>query len=180
MSLRNMKVPVKTAAGMVDLETFRTALVRYARSMGADTARAEDLAQETIIRMVQYQDRFAEAQKIFAYMRTTLRNLFASDGRSQASRACLSLSVVDQGDMYIPDPRTPDVLDEMYKDQRARALRIAITTLPDFQRTVIEFFYVQGLSYQEIVEQTGLSEGTVKSRIFRGREALRRRLAAFL
>jgi RNA polymerase sigma-70 factor (ECF subfamily) len=54
-----------------------------------------------------------------------------------------------------------------------RAIRRGISTLPLEQRTILVLSDVQGLSYQEIVEVTGLSLGTVKSRLSRARTKLR-------
>jgi len=57
-----------------------------------------------------------------------------------------------------------------------RAIQVAIQTLPLEQRTIVVLSDVQGLSYQEISEITGLSLGTVKSRLSRGRARLRNHL----
>jgi RNA polymerase sigma-70 factor (ECF subfamily) len=61
--------------------------------------------------------------------------------------------------------------------ERHRALNEAMTTITDDQRTAIVLFDVEGYDYQEIADMTGVSLGTVKSRIHRGRLALRDRLA---
>jgi len=55
-------------------------------------------------------------------------------------------------------------------------LREALTTITDDQRNAIVLFDVEGYDYQEIADLTGVSLGTVKSRIHRGRLALRARL----
>jgi len=54
-----------------------------------------------------------------------------------------------------------------------RAIQAGVKTLPMDQRIVLVLSDIQGLSYQEIVEATGLSLGTVKSRLSRGRAKLR-------
>jgi RNA polymerase sigma-70 factor (ECF subfamily) len=61
--------------------------------------------------------------------------------------------------------------------ERHRALNDALATITDDQRTAIVLFDVEGYDYQEIADMTGVSLGTVKSRIHRGRLALRDRLA---
>jgi RNA polymerase sigma-70 factor (ECF subfamily) len=60
--------------------------------------------------------------------------------------------------------------------ERTRMLREALTTITDDQRNAIVLFDVEGYDYQEIADLTGVSLGTVKSRIHRGRLALRARL----
>ena len=61
--------------------------------------------------------------------------------------------------------------------ERHRALNDALATITDDQRTAIVLFDVEGYDYQEIADMTGVSLGTVKSRIHRGRLALRDRLS---
>ena len=57
--------------------------------------------------------------------------------------------------------------------ERTRILRRALAQITDDQRTAIVLFDVEGYDYAEIAEMTGVSLGTVKSRIHRGRLALR-------
>jgi RNA polymerase sigma-70 factor (ECF subfamily) len=61
--------------------------------------------------------------------------------------------------------------------ERHKALNAALSTITDDQRAAIVLFDVEGYDYQEIADMTGVSLGTVKSRIHRGRLALRDRLA---
>ena len=61
--------------------------------------------------------------------------------------------------------------------QRSRVIAQAMTEITDDQRAAIVLFDVEGYDYQEIAEMTGVSLGTVKSRIHRGRLALRDLLA---
>jgi RNA polymerase sigma-70 factor (ECF subfamily) len=59
------------------------------------------------------------------------------------------------------------------RNARGRALNVALTQITDDQRRAIVLYDVEGYDYQEIAEMTGVSLGTVKSRIHRGRLALR-------
>jgi RNA polymerase sigma-70 factor (ECF subfamily) len=61
--------------------------------------------------------------------------------------------------------------------ERVTVLNAALATITSDQRTAIVLFDVEGYDYQEIADMTGVSLGTVKSRIHRGRLALRDRLA---
>ena len=61
--------------------------------------------------------------------------------------------------------------------ERHRAINAALATITDDQRAAIVLFDVEGFDYAEIAEMTGVSLGTVKSRIHRGRLALRDRLS---
>ncbi len=70
--------------------------------------------------------------------------------------------------------------DEVLRKERIAAVRRAISELPPEQRDVIVLRELEGLSYTEIAETLGIGEGTVKSRISRGREALREALSGLL
>ena len=78
---------------------------------------------------------------------------------------------------YLQDPAEgPDELVE--RQQLNRTLQGGISTLPAEQRVILVLSDVQGLSYQEIAQITGLSLGTVKSRLSRARSKLRDYLLA--
>jgi RNA polymerase sigma-70 factor (ECF subfamily) len=64
--------------------------------------------------------------------------------------------------------------------ERQELLRRALASLAQPYRTVLVLREIEGLAYEEIVQVTGMAEGTVKSRLMRGRELLRRKLASSL
>jgi RNA polymerase sigma factor (sigma-70 family) len=73
---------------------------------------------------------------------------------------------------YLRDPaKQPDAVVE--QQELNRAIQAGVMTLPFEQRVVLVLSDVQGLSYKEIAQATGLSLGTVKSRLSRGRAKLR-------
>ena len=57
--------------------------------------------------------------------------------------------------------------------ERSRAIAVALTRITDDQRAAIVLYDIEGYDYAEIADMTGVSLGTVKSRIHRGRLALR-------
>lgn len=67
---------------------------------------------------------------------------------------------------------TPDPRDAFVDSELAGGLQAALNGLEDPYRTAVVLFDVLGCSYFEIAEVTGVPEGTVKSRIFRGRKEL--------
>ena len=60
--------------------------------------------------------------------------------------------------------------------ERQNVVRRALAALAEPYRTVVILREIEGLSYEEITEVLGIAEGTVKSRLMRGRELLRRKL----
>jgi RNA polymerase sigma-70 factor (ECF subfamily) len=75
----------------------------------------------------------------------------------------------------VPSPEEEtDSLARLEEDELRRRIGDAIGTLPENQRTAVTMFYVQEMTYEEIARVTGQPMGTVKTNLFRGREALRR------
>jgi RNA polymerase sigma-70 factor, ECF subfamily len=75
-----------------------------------------------------------------------------------------------------PADESADPVTTALTTERHRVLNAALATITSDQRTAIVLFDVEGYDYAEIAEMTGVSLGTVKSRIHRGRLALRDRL----
>jgi RNA polymerase sigma-70 factor (ECF subfamily) len=76
-----------------------------------------------------------------------------------------------------PADEAADPVTTALTTERTSVLNAALATITPDQRTAIVLFDVEGYDYQEIADMTGVSLGTVKSRIHRGRLALRDRLA---
>jgi RNA polymerase sigma-70 factor (ECF subfamily) len=62
------------------------------------------------------------------------------------------------------------------ENEISRILSLAVRHLPGYQREVMRMYHTEGKSYEQIAETTGLSIGTIKSRLFRARKMLRERL----
>ncbi len=85
------------------------------------------------------------------------------------------LSIEADHTYHLHDPaEQPD--ESVERQELNQMIQAAILNLPDEQRVVLVLSDVQGLSYQEIADVTGLSLGTVKSRLSRGRSRLRDQL----
>ena len=82
------------------------------------------------------------------------------------------------GDALLDDRRSP--FEEASSQEIRRAVDQALSELPEAFRTVVVLRDLEGLSYEEISEVLEVSLGTVKSRLARGREALKSRLAGWL
>ncbi len=81
--------------------------------------------------------------------------------------------------MEIPNG-APSPLDRMEEKEKLALVQRALDTLPTELKMVVTLRDVEGLSYEDIAETTGLNLGTVKSRIARGRTDLRNRLRGVL
>jgi RNA polymerase sigma-70 factor (ECF subfamily) len=115
---------------------------------------AEDLVQETYERVLRRR-RFVRAETDVAYLMRTLRNTWLS-GRKRRDTEELTEMV---------DPRAPDPLAQV----EVRELLDAVAELPDGYRDAVIAVDVAGLSYREAAKALRTREGTIMSRLFRGR-----------
>ena len=69
------------------------------------------------------------------------------------------------------------VLEQAEQKERSERLRKALQSLPAHQRVLCELHYTQNRSFEEISRETGLPLGTIKSRLFRARESMQRKLS---
>jgi len=83
-----------------------------------------------------------------------------------------------QSTVYRNERQTPYSVYEQAENQAE--IRRALTSLAEPYRAVVVLREIEGLSYEEIADVLGIAEGTVKSRLRRGREALKHKLAARL
>jgi RNA polymerase sigma-70 factor (sigma-E family) len=143
----------------------RPRLRRTAYLLSGDWHLAEDLAQETLMRLYAVWGRVAQAGAPDAYARRTLINLYRSTLRRPSRREYLTdvmpeLAAVQSGS----------------HDEREVLIR-ALAELGQSQRAVVVLRYWEDLSVAEVAEVLGLSQGTVKSQASRALASLRARLS---
>ena len=137
--------------------------------MTGDAAAAEDLVQETFLRLYQSASRFKPEAKLSTYIRRIIVNL-AIDYR-RAAKPIMKLS--DEGPEPAAEER-PDTLEAMERQQRVQK---AIAQLPARQRMALTLHRFENLSYREIAEAMELTESAVESLVMRAYGALRKSLA---
>jgi RNA polymerase sigma-70 factor (sigma-E family) len=154
------------AGGEQDFEGFvrqaSPALLRYAMVLTLDAHRAEDLAQETFVRIGTAWSRRGWADDPVAYARRTMTNVFLNE-RRRARREVLR-----------PLPDGPDATRSATAEVDDRsALRTLLAALPPRQRAAVALRYVLDQSDDDIAAVLGCSPQTVRSQISRGLATLR-------
>ncbi len=144
-----------------------------------------DLAQEVWIRVYRNVKRLNEPAKFRGWLSRIATNLFYDELRKRKRhQSPLSLDAplaMEDGELKwelaSEDPGPDDSLSthEFYQE-----LRVAIADLPEAFRTTIVLREIEGMAYEEIAEITGVSLGTVKSRIARARQRLQSQLQPYL
>jgi len=141
-------------------------LRRYARALVRDRADADDLVQECLARAVAKLHLWQEGTNLRAWLCTILHNQHVNDIR----RTLRAGKPVELNEAEPLLSRPPD------QDNRLelRDLDRALARLPEEQRTVIILVGLNGMAYQDAGALLGMPIGTVRSRLSRGRGALRR------
>jgi RNA polymerase sigma-70 factor (ECF subfamily) len=148
------------------------ALYNLARHLSRDAAEAQDLVQETYARALGAAAQFKEGSNLKAWLFRILRNTFIDlRRRDKRQRTDGGLdTVVDQtSEAEGGEPR-------QLRQVVGREIETAMTTLGEDARLVI-LLDLEGFNESEIAECLGCPAGTVKSRLFRARAALRARLS---
>jgi RNA polymerase sigma-70 factor, ECF subfamily len=152
-----------------------------------DYEEATDLTQETFISAYRHFDRFRGDSKVFTWLYQIARNLCINRVRQRDRQKALKLESLDQprdhedddtSSREVPDwTHSPqNVLED--KELRQRILA-AIDALPPDYKEVVVLREFQNMSYNEIVDATGLTLENVKTRLSRARGMLRRKLEPY-
>jgi len=158
------------------------ALYRTALRMTRNPSDAEDLVQDALVRAYRFYDRFQPGTNFRAWLFKILTNTYINTYRRKQGRPQES-SLEDTEEFFLynqlsadQEERVTDVEDTVLDGLGADAIQRAIDQLPPQFRTTVQLSDVEGLSYAEIAEATGVAKGTVMSRLFRGRRQLQRAL----
>ena len=157
-----------------DIMPLGDGLYRMALRLQLSRQEAEDVVQETMLRLWQRRLQWADMQNIEAFAMTVCRNLSLDILRRHARRADTSAdSLAD-----VPDTAphaSPELLAESH--DRMETVRQLIAQLPEKQRTAMTLRDLEGKSYRDIAEIMQVSEEQVKVNIFRARQTVKRLFA---
>ena len=144
-------------------------LYNFARWLTTDTSEAEDLVQETYAKALRGFPSFRAGTNFRVWMYRILRNSFLS------TRTGLKTAVAfDEEDPELPqlvESSTPESL--LLEQANRQVVQQALDGLPLHFREILLLCEVEEMSYQEIAETLSIPAGTVMSRLFRARKALR-------
>jgi len=160
----------------------RTPVYSFLLRFTGERTRAEDLVQETFLRLVKGAAAWEPRASVRTWLYTIARNLAADAARRQVFRDTDSLDALaadGQHPRQAPPAATGPAPDEAADAARLRPrLEAALAALPADQREVFLLREHAGFSFPEIAGATGANENTVKSRMRYALLALRQRLAA--
>ena len=162
------------------LHSYQNMVFSTAMRLTANQSEAEDITQEVFLRAY---ERFGELQSsptVAGWLKTVARNLSLNHLSRYRSRWSFFSEMFrgedgeDESRMDFPAP--DDTHENLAAGDRRELVEKALQSLPPSQRVPLVLHHFEDLQYDEIAEKLGVSLGKVKTDIFRGREALRRKL----
>jgi RNA polymerase sigma-70 factor (ECF subfamily) len=150
------------------LEAQIPRLRRYARALLRDRNRADDLVQDTLVRALAKQHLWQPDTNLRAWLFTLMHNQHVNAVRRSAHEG----KTVDLDDFSAALIATTDPT----ASRQLRELEHALARLPNEQREVVLLVGLEGIRYDEAAAILGVPIGTVRSRLSRARESLRKLL----
>ncbi|HUD43270.1 MAG TPA: RNA polymerase sigma factor RpoE [Dokdonella sp.] len=149
----------------------------------SDWSEAQDVAQEAFLRAYRAIGAFRGDSQFYTWMYkiaiNTAKNWLVSQGRRPPTEdVAVEDAVQFEGALRLKETATPDR--ELMRQEIERTVFQTVESLPEELRTAITLREVDGLSYEEIAESMNCPIGTVRSRIFRAREAIDEKLRPLL
>ena len=162
---------------------YQNKIIQLVNRYVHDSDEARDVAQEAFIKAYRAIGRFRGDSAFYTWLYriaiNTAKNYLVASGR-RPPRSDIDAQDAEQyeGATGLKEYATPERL--LLKDEIQEAIATAIDELPDDLRTAITLRELEGLSYEEIAQTMDCPIGTVRSRIFRARDAIDTRLKPLL
>lgn len=150
-----------------DILPLKDKLYRLALRITLDSAEAEDVVQDTLIRVWKKREEWALFDSIEAYCLTITRNLAIDRSRSKESQ---------HAELTPETQNTPDTsgpYEELVRNESMDLIHRLIGELPESQRSVLQLRDVEGRSYKEISQILQWTEEQVKVNLFRARQKIK-------
>ena len=173
----------KHAFGLL-VQKYQRKLGRLLSRMIRDPAEVEDVVQEAFIKAYRALPNFRNESAFYTWLYrigiNTAKNYLVAMGRRP--RAVPEIEVEDAENFEDGDElRTIDTPEtELMSKQVAKTVNETVASLPEELRTAITLREIEGMSYEDIAQVLGCPIGTVRSRIFRAREAISARIRPML
>lgn len=156
------------------IDLLKPSLNSFAYTLTKDQIDAEDLFQETALRAISNKEKFRPGTNFKAWMFTIMKNIFINNYRKKMK----ANTIMDSTDnMYYINSGKNVVDNDVDRNMLMEELSTMINDLDDSIKVPFMMHY-KGFKYQEIADELDLPLGTVKSRIFFARKALKESIKA--
>ena len=157
------------------VDRYKDPMVNYLARLTGCRDRAEDFAQEAFVRFYQGLDRYHEKGNLTAYLFRIATNLVVSEERRKKRWRLLKPFLFSTNGHH--PGRGPQ--DDLLAGEEQKQVTRALADLDLTYRVPLVLREIEGRSYLDIAGVLGVSEGTVKSRLHRGRRLLKEKLAIY-
>lgn len=156
------------------IEQYQHRLYRYLIFLTGDRALAEDLFQETWIRVLERGHQYNAKSKFDSWLFAIARNLVIDVSRRKKMRSLEELGDPESDQAYEPpDERSVSVLQLLVARENQQAVQLSLLKIPPYYREVLLLRFHEELGLEEIAAVLAAPLSTVKSRLYRGLEALK-------
>ena len=153
-----------------DILPLKDKLFRLALRITMQREDAEDVVQDTMIKLWKQQEKLQQVDSIEAYSLTVCRNLAIDHTRKAANNVVeLSSDNIDQ--------RSENPYSTIFLREQLSQVETIIAQLPEKQRTCFQLRDIEGKTYREIAGILSITEDQVKINIFRARKTIRERIS---
>lgn len=167
------------------VKTYEKPLFQFAYRLSGNHHEAQDLLQESLYRAYKSFAKFETGTAFDRWLYQIIHNLYIDHYRKKKNRPVVAS--IDEPLPHMENEKTLDIPDmtanpeeEAMRGELGFQIQQGLTELPAEYRSAVILCDIQGLSYEEIAQILGISIGTVRSRIHRGRKILRRILLPYL
>ena len=164
---------------------FSPRILKFARRLVGNDARAEEVTQDVFVQVFRFRDRYRPESRLSAWLFTITTNFCLNELRRPERRLRVDLWD-DRGNEEraegpaLPDPDAVTPEEGASSRELAQQLDAAIAALPPKQRAAILLSRFDGLNYQDVAAALGCTEGAVKALVFRATQSLKQTLKDYL
>ena len=152
-----------------DILPLKDKLFRLALRITLDRAEAEDVVQDTMIRVWNKRDEWQQFESVEAYCLIVAKNLAIDRSQKKdAQNVDLSPEMAEEADTSGP-------YDRLVNNERMKIIHRLIDELPEKQRLIMQLRDIEGESYKDIAKVLQLTEEQVKVNLFRARQKVKQR-----
>jgi RNA polymerase sigma-70 factor, ECF subfamily len=152
------------------MQLYQRRVIALALMIVRDSGAAEDIAQDAFVRAYTHLDRYDEEREFYPWLATITvrlaRNWFRTKARTTAREDSFVSEDADNG-------TSVDALNEIIADERGRELWHSVSSLAPGERTATLLYYRQEMKVADIAVAMDVSDGTIKTLLFRARQKLR-------
>ena len=165
---------MKNISFKTDVLPMKDKLFRLAFRITLNQQDAEDVVQETLIKIWNRRDQWDEIESLEGWALTIARNMALDVLRKQDIHRTVSLDEPLSSNAHHLTPNTHTPYEQMMEKERIAMVRDLMNSLPEKQRTAMQLRDFEDKSYKEIAAIMQISEDQVKINIFRARQFIKK------